>query len=150
MTAFGAIQDRINAQGFKLTITNTDSSEYLFLQDCRATHGHTEFKEATSSGGNVYYSGTPTNRISGTVLITKDAMVNATDATDIKTILFTRTQGEVPIIDATLTLTAPSVEATTFTYTSQLKCETFDIQKPTEGGVKAAVSFVVIGDPVAS
>lgn len=147
MTDFGALASRVNAQAYKITITNSTSGEYLFLQDARMILAHTEFKEPTTSGGNIYYSGTPTNRLIGTVLFTKDMFIQANIG--FNTTLFTRTNGEVPVISSTIVLTSEGGVAATFTYTAKLKVESVDVTKAAEGGVKLAISYILTDDPAA-
>ena len=145
MTDFGSMAARVNSQGYKVTITNSTSGEYLYLQDARMIISHTEQKEPTSSGGNVYYSGTPTNRLIGTVLFTRDMFSQANIGFNT---LLTRSNGEVPLFTAVITLTDAGGTSTTFTYTTEAKVESVDVLKAAEGGVKLAVSYVLIDDPV--
>jgi len=145
MTNFGAIADRVNSQAYKVTITNSTSGEYLFLQDVRMILAHTEFKEPTTSGGNIYYSGTPTNRLIGTVLYSKDMFIQANIG--FNATLLTRANGEVPLITASIILTSAGGTASTFTYTAKLKVESVDVTKAAEGGVKIAVSYILTDDP---
>jgi len=145
MTNFGSLAARVNSQAYKVTITNSTTGEYLFLQDARMVLSHTELKEPTTSGGNVYYSGTPSNRLIGTVLYTKDTFTQANIG--FNTTLLTRTNGEVPLITMLIVLTDAGGTATTFTYTTLAKVESVDTLKAAEGGVKLAVSYVLINDP---
>jgi len=145
MTNFGTLATRVNSQGYKVSVTNSTTGEYLFLQDCRMVLAHTELKEPTTSGGNVYYSGTPSNRLIGTVLYTKDAFTQSNIG--FNTTLLTRSNGEVPLITMVITLTAADSSATTFTYTTLAKVESVDVLKAAEGGTKLAVSYILINDP---
>lgn len=145
MTNFGTLAARVNSQAYKVTITNTATGEYIFLQDCRMVLAHTELKEPTTSGGNVYYSGTPSNRLIGTILYTEDTFTQA--QIGFNTTLLTRTNGEVPLITMIITLTSADSSITTFTYTSLAKVESVDVLKAAEGGTKLAVSYILISDP---
>ena len=145
MTNFGTMAARVNSQAYKVSITNSTTGEYLFLQDARMILGHTELKEPTTSGGNVYYSGTSSNRLIGTILYTKDVFTQSNIG--FNATLLTRANGEVPVISATITLTDAGNTTTTFTYTSMLKVESVDTLKAAEGGVKLAVSYILINDP---
>jgi len=145
MTNFGSLAARVNSQAYKVSITNSTTGEYLFLQDARMVLSHTELKEPTTSGGNVYYSGTPTNRLIGTVLYTKDTFTQANIG--FSTTLLTRTNGEVPLITMVITLTDAGGTATTFTFTTLAKVESVDVLKAAEGGTKLAVSYILINDP---
>lgn len=145
MTDFGTEAAKVNSQAYTVTITNSSSGEYIFLQDARMVFSHTELKEPTTSGGNLYFSGTPTNRLIGTVIYTKDVFTQANIG--FNTILFTRSQGETPTFSATITLTSRAGTATTFTFTTLLKLESADVLKAAEGGTKIAVSFIIIDDP---
>ena len=145
MTNFGTLATRVNSQGYKVSVTNSTTGEYLFLQDCRMVLAHTELKEPTTSGGNVYYSGTPSNRLIGTVLYTKDTFTQSNIG--FNTTLLTRTNGEVPLITMVITLTSADSSVTTFTYTTLAKVESVDVLKAAEGGTKLAVSYILINDP---
>lgn len=145
MTNFGTIAAKVNSQAYKITITNSSTGEYLFLQDARMVFSHTELKEPTTSGGNLYFSGTPTNRLIGTIIFTKDVFAQANIG--FESLLFSRTNGETPTFSATIVLTSRGGTATTFTFTSLLKVESVDVLKAAEGGTKIAVSFVIIDDP---
>jgi len=145
MTDFGTIAAKVNSQAYTVTITNSSSGEYLFLQDARMVFSHTELKEPTTSGGNLYFSGTPTNRLIGTIIYTKDLFTQANIG--FNTILFTRTNGETPTFAASIVLTSRGGTSTTFTFTALLKIESADVLKAAEGGTKVAVSFIIIDDP---
>ncbi len=145
MTAFGSLAARVNSQAYKVSITNSTTGEYLFLQDCRMVLAHTELKEPTTSGGNVYYSGTPSNRLIGTVLYSKDTFTQANIGFD--ALLLTRTNGEVPLFTGVITLTSAGGTATTFTYTALIKMESVDVLKAAEGATKLAISMVLTEDP---
>ncbi len=145
MTDFGTLAARVNSQAYTVSITNTTTGEYLFLQDARMVLAHTELKEPTTSGGNIYYSGTDSNRLIGTILYTKDVFIQANIG--FTTTLLTRTNGEVPLITMTIVLTDAGGTATTFTYTALAKVESVDILKAAEGATKVAVSYILIADP---
>src|SRR3990170_1482393 len=145
MTNFGTMAARVNSQAYKVSITNSTTGEYLFLQDARMILGHTELKEPTTSGGNIYYSGTPTNRLIGTVLYTKDTFTQSNIG--FNATLLTRANGEVPLITMVITLTDAGGTATTFTFTALAKVESVDVLKGAEGGTKLAVSYILINDP---
>jgi len=106
---------------------------------------HTELKEPTTSGGNVYYSGTDSNRLIGTILYTKDAFIQANIG--FNTTLLTRANGEVPLFTMVIFLTSAGGTTTTFTYSSLAKVESVDILKAAEGATKIAVSYILINDP---
>ncbi len=145
MTNFGTEAAKVNSQAYTVEITNSTTGEYLFLQDARMVFSHTELKEPTTSGGNLYFSGTPTNRLIGTILYTKDTFTQTNIG--FNTILFTRTNGETPTFSASIKLTSKGNTTTTFTFTALLKIESADVLKAAEGGTKIAVSFIIIDDP---
>lgn len=145
MTDFGSLAARVNSQAYTVSITNSTTGEYLFLQDARVVLAHTELKEPTTSGGNVYYSGTDSNRLIGTILYTKDAFIQANIG--FNTTLLTRSNGEVPLITLQIFLTSAGNTTTTFTFTTLAKVESVDVLKAAEGATKIAVSYVLIADP---
>jgi len=145
MTDFGTEAAKVNSQAYTVSITNSATGEYLFLQDCRMVIAHTEFKEPTTSGGNIYYSGTPTNRLIGTVLFTKDTWSQSNIGFSA---LFARTNGEAVLFTGVVTLTPKTGSATVFTFTNKMKCESVDVTKAAEGATKLAVSFILTDDPV--
>jgi len=145
MTDFGTLAARVNSQAYTVSITNSTTGEYLFLQDARMVLAHTELKEPTTSGGNVYYSGTDSNRLIGTILYTKDAFIQANIG--FNTTLLTRANGEVPLFTMVIFLTSAGGTTTTFTYSSLAKVESVDILKAAEGATKIAVSYILINDP---
>lgn len=146
MTNFGSIAAKVNSQAYKISITNGGTSgKYSFLQDARLILGHAELKEPTTEGGNLYFSGTPTNRLVGTIVFSKDLFSQANIGWD--KILFSRTNGEVPEFTMVVTLTSKNGTLTTFTFSLGAKCESVDVSKAAEGATKCSVSFILINDP---
>ena len=72
MTDIGSLDQRINSQGYEVHINSGASEEYVFMQNASMSISHSEFREPTTSGINVYYSGLPDNVLSGTLLFTTD------------------------------------------------------------------------------
>ena len=145
MASFGSTAAKVNSQAYKVEITNGSTGEYLFLQDARLILGHAELKEPTTSGGNLYFSGTPTNRLVGTIVFTKDLFSQSNIGWN--NILFGRTNGEVPEFTMVIKLTSKGGTLTTFTFTTGAKCESVDVSKAAEGATKCSVSFILISDP---
>ena len=145
MSNFGSLAAKVNSQAYKVEITNSATGEYLFLQDCRLILGHAELKEPTTAGGNLYFSGTPTNRLVGTIVFSKDLFSQSNIGWN--TLLFSRTNGEVPEFTMVVKLTSKTGTLTNFTFSVSTKCESVDVSKAAEGGTKCSVSFILINDP---
>lgn len=147
MTDIGVVAKRINSTKGTLTITNTTTTEYLFLQDVRIPLVHVEYREPTTSAGPIYFSGQPNNRLSGTCIMSTDAWALANTGI---TALTTRTNGEVPIVTLVYKTTGADGSTLTFTWTNGAKCEGTTPMKSPEGGHKFEISFILIGDAVVS
>ena len=141
MTNVGLIAQRINSQKYEVLLGGTDS--LVLLQNASLNMSHSEFREPTTSGSNVYYSGLPDNVLSGTILYTTDLFDNAVNS-DLKA-LFDQTNGEYAEKTIKITLTDFSGSSHTYTFTGKLT--TCVVYKGAEGAVKADITFVLLGNP---
>ncbi len=151
MTDIGSLDKRVNSQGYQVYI-NTVDDEYVFMQNASMSISHSEFREPTTSGINVYYSGLPDNVLSGTLLFTTD--FGATQSTPTGAALeelLAAGGAEYPIKPLTVKLidNQGSAITTTFAFT-QAKLASCTIYKGQEGAVKADVTFVLFGNPTIS
>lgn len=145
MTNLGTDGQEINAKLFQIFIGST-SNEWRLLQNARVLISHPIFKEPTTSGGVVTYTGAPEHSISGSLLFTRDEWDNAT-TNDFKSLL-TTANGEVPKNSWLVKFTDVSGVATntTLTFTNS-KLSVIDISKSTEGGVKVDITVVCPDEP---
>jgi hypothetical protein len=150
MTDIGSLDQRINSQGYEVHINSGASEEYVFMQNASMSISHSEFREPTTSGINVYYSGLPDNVISGTLLFTTD-FGNSSNSAALEDLLAATNGGEYPIkpIYVKLIDNQGTSKTTTFYY-SQAKLTSCTIYKGQEGAVKADVTFVLFGNPAIS
>ena len=147
MASIGSLDKRVNSQGYRVYINTSDQDEYIFMQNASMSVSHSEFREPTTSGINVYYSGLPANVLSGTLLFTTD-FGNANSGAALEDLLAATAGGEYPIKPIVIKLTdnQSSAATTIFTY-SQAKLTSCTIYKGQEGAVKADVTFVLFGNP---
>lgn len=147
MADIGDIAQAVNAKLMQLFIGST-SNQWKLLQNARVLISHPIFKEPTTSGGVVTYTGAPDQTISGSLLFTNDSWNAATNG--FKTLL-TVTNGEVPKNSWLIKFTDVSGSSTlgTFTFTNA-KLSVIDISKSTEGGVKVDVTIVCPDEPTTS
>ena len=152
MSDIGALAKRINSQGFRIYI-NTIDDEYVFMQNASMSLNHSEFREPTTSGINVYYSGLPDNVLSGTLLFTTDFGAEQATPTgaSLEELLSSTAGGEYPIKPLTIKLTDNQTTpvVTTFAF-AQAKLASCVIYKGSEGAVKSDVTFVLFGNPTIS
>jgi hypothetical protein len=152
MTDIGSLDKRVNSQGYQVYI-NTVDDEYIFMQNASMSISHSEFREPTTSGINVYYSGLPDNVLSGTLLFTTDFGATQSPATEasLNELLAATVGGEYPIKPITIKLidNQGTSKTTTFAF-AQAKLTSGTIYKGQEGAVKADVTFVLFGNPTIS
>ncbi len=151
MVDIGTDGQEINAKKFQIFI-GTTSNEWKFLQNARVLISHPIFKEPTTSGGNILFTGASDHSISGSLLFSRDEWSTA-DAGGVTGIagfkaLLTTTNGEVPKKTWLVKFTDVSGTATntTFTFTN-CKLSVIDISKSTEGGVKVDITVVCPDEP---
>ena len=104
MADIGTVAQKVNAKKFQVYIGST-SNEWKLLQNARVLISHPVFREPTTSGGVVTYTGAPDHSISGSLIFTRDAWDNGT-ANDFKSLLTVDSStGEVPENDWLIKLT---------------------------------------------
>lgn len=145
MADLGTLAQRVNSQGYKIFINSTDG--YALLQNASLSLSHSEYREPTTSGGNVYYSGAPDNVLSGTLLYTTDLANNTATPENTIEDWFTKTNNEYATKTLIVKLTDFESTVTTYTFTNGAKMTSCVIYKGSEGAVKADVSFVLMVDP---
>ncbi len=145
MVDIGTDGQEINAKQFQIFIGST-SNQWRLLQNARVLISHPIFREPTTGGGVVTYTGAPDHNISGSMLFARDEWDNAT-TNDFKSLL-TVTNGEVPKNSWLVKFTDVSGTATntTFTFTN-CKLSVIDISKSTEGAVKVDITVVCPDEP---
>ena len=146
----------VNSKKFQVFIGSTGSSgsEWKLIQNARVTVSHPIFREPTTSGGVVTFTGAPDNSISGTLLFTYDEWITAngsgtTTTSGLKALLTVDTaSGEVPFKTWVIKFTSldASSSATTLTF-ANCKLTVADISKSVEGAVKVDISVVCPSDP---
>jgi hypothetical protein len=146
----------VNSKKFQVFIGSTGSSgsEWKLIQNARVTVSHPIFREPTTSGGVVTFTGAPDNSISGTLLFTYDEWTTAnssgaTNTSGLKALLTVDTaSGEVPFKTWVIKFTSldASSSATTLTF-ANCKLTVADISKSVEGAVKVDISVVCPSDP---
>ena len=97
MADIGSLDKRVNSQGYRVYINTSSDDEYIFMQNASMSVSHSEFREPTTSGINVYYSGLPDNVLSGTLLFTTDFGNTNTNDTALEDLLAATNGGEYPI-----------------------------------------------------
>lgn len=148
MADLGTVGQEVNAKKLQVFIGST-SNEWKLMQNARILISHPIFREPTTSGGIVTYTGAPDNSISGTLLFTRDEWDNST-TNDLKSLL-TVTNGEVPSNTWLVKMTDVSGTATntTFTFTN-CKLSVADISKSVEGAVKVDITVVCPDEPTSA
>ena len=142
----------VNSKKFQVFIGST-SNEWKLIQNSRVTVSHPIFREPTTSGGVVTFTGAPDNSISGTLLFTYDEWTTAntsgvTNVSGLKALLTPDASGEV--LPKTWLIKFTSLDAaasnTTLTF-ANCKLTVADISKSVEGAVKVDISVVCPDDP---
>jgi hypothetical protein len=142
----------VNSKKFQVFIGST-SNEWKLVQNARVTVSHPIFREPTTSGGVITFTGAPDNSISGTLLFTYDEWTTAntsgvTNVAGLKALLTPDAVGEV--IPKTWLIKFTSLDAsasnTTLTF-ANCKLSVADISKSVEGAVKVDISVVCPSDP---
>ena len=54
MADIGSLDKRVNSQGYRVYINTSSDDEYIFMQNASMSVSHSEFREPTTSGINVY------------------------------------------------------------------------------------------------
>lgn len=135
---------KVNSTGFRVYITSVIAgNQYDELQNARLLISHSEFREPTTSGGIVFYSGAPENLLSGSLLYTAEQWDRASTGW---AALLTRTNGEVPLKTFIVQIVGEDGTTDTLTFTNS-KVSVVDFSKPVEGGAKIDISIVLPTDP---
>jgi len=148
MVDLGLAAQRVNSKLMQVFI-GTQSNEWLLIQNARLLISHPIFREPTTSGGVVTYTGAPDHSVSGTLLFTRDEWDNAS-ANDLKSLLAIA-NGEVAANSWIVKLTdiAGTSTGNTLTFTNG-KLSVADINKGPEGGVKVDITVVLPDEPTSA
>ena len=142
----------VNSKKFQVFIGST-SNEWKLIQNARVTVSHPIFREPTTSGGVVTFTGAPDNSISGTLLFTIDEWTTAntsgvTNVSGLKALLTPDASGEVLPKTWLIKFTSMDASASNTTLTfANCKLTVADISKSVEGAVKVDISVVCPSDP---
>ena len=142
----------VNSKKFQVFIGST-SNEWKLVQNARVTVSHPIFREPTTSGGVVTFTGAPDNSISGTLLFTIDEWTTAntsgvTNVSGLKALLTPDASGEVLPKTWLIKFTSMDASASNTTLTfANCKLTVADISKSVEGAVKVDISVVCPSDP---
>jgi len=150
MVDLGLDGDEINAKLYQVYI-GTTSNEWRLLQNARTLISHPIFREPTTSGGVMTFTGAPDHSIAGTLIFTRDEWDNAT-TNDFKSLLsIGATTGEVPVNSWIVKFTdvGGTSTNTTLTFTGG-KLSVIDISKSVEGGVKVDITVVLPDEPTSA
>jgi len=145
MAALGTDGEVVNSKQFQVFIGST-SNEWRLLQNARVLISHPIFREPTTSGGVVTFTGAPDHNISGSLIFTRDSWDNGS-TNDFKSLL-TTANGEVPANSWLVKFTDinGSFDQNTLTFTNA-KLSVVDISKSVEGGVKVDITVVCPVEP---
>ena len=139
--AIGTAATRINSKLMQIWVGSA-SNTWTLLQNARVSISHPVFREPTTSGGVVTYTGAADHSISGSLLFSTDSWTGTYgfDA------LSTTTTSEVPAKTWAVKFTDAATTATTLSFPN-CKLTSLDISKSTEGGVKVDISLVCPEEP---
>ena len=145
MADLGTDGEVINSKQFQVFI-GTESNEWRLLQNARVLVSHPVFRETTTSGGVVTFTGAPDHNISGSLIFTRDSWDDGT-ANDFRSLL-TITNGEVSSASWIVKFTDVSGSSTNSTLTfPNAKLSVVDISKSVEGGTKVDITVVCPDEP---
>ena len=146
----------VNAKKMQIFIGSSGGvtgSEWKLIQNARVLVSKPIFREPTTGGGVVTFTGAPDNSISGTLLFTYDEWTTANtsgalETSGLKALLTADATGEV--LSKTWVIKFTSMDsassATTLTF-ANCKLTVADISKSAEGAVKVDISVVCPSDP---
>jgi hypothetical protein len=154
MADLGVVTEAVNAKQMQLYIGSAGSNnEWKLVQNARVMISHPIFREPTTGGGVVTYTGAPDHSISGSLLFTRDEWNTAnagaavTDKSGLAGLL-TIANGEVPLKSWVIKFTDTTGTSTSATLTfTNCKLSVVDISKSAEGGVKADITIVCPDEP---
>ena len=143
----------VNSKKFQVFIGSV-SNEWKLVQNARVTVSHPIFREPTTSGGVITFTGAPDNSISGTLLFTYDewTLANSSGVTNVSGLkaLLTVDAASGEVLPKTWIIKFTSLDAsssaTTLTF-ANCKLTVADISKSVEGAVKVDISVVCPSDP---
>ena len=143
----------INAKKFNIYIGSA-SNEWKLVQNARVLVSHPIFREPTTSGGVITYTGAADHTISGTLLFTTDEwttanVAGATNVAGLAALLSPdSTSGEVLSKTWLVKFTDMNSSSTTTTLTfANCKLSVADISKSVEGAVKVDITIVCPDEP---
>tara|TARA_Y100001951_G_scaffold83771_1_gene72863 strand:- start:228 stop:689 length:462 start_codon:yes stop_codon:yes gene_type:complete len=143
----------INAKKFNIYIGSA-SNEWKLVQNARVLVSHPVFREPTTSGGVITYTGAADHTISGTLLFTTDEWTtgNSAGATGVAGLAALlspdATSGEVLSKTWLVKFTDMNSSSTTTTLTfANCKLSVADISKSVEGAVKVDITIVCPDEP---
>mgnify|MGYP001807868116 CR=1 FL=1 len=147
MADLGVVTQAVNAKQMQLYIgAASANNEWKLVQNARVMISHPIFREPTTGGGVVTYTGAPDHSISGSLLFTRDEWNDGT-TNDISS-LITIANGEVPLKSWVIKFTDTTGTSTNATLTfTNCKLSVVDISKSAEGGVKADITIVCPDEP---
>lgn len=147
MADLGVAAQKVNAKKFQVYI-GSSSNEWKMLQNARVLISHPIFREPTTNGGVVTYTGAPDHNISGTLVFTRDQWDDGS-SNDFKSLLTVdASSGEVPENDWLIKFTdTQSVPVSTTLTFSGCKLSVIDISKSVEGGTKVDITVVCPQEP---
>jgi|TARA_R110000744_G_scaffold277074_2_gene389541 hypothetical protein len=139
--AIGTAATKINSKEMQIWV-HASANTWTLLQNARVSISHPVFREPTTSGGVVTYTGAADHSISGSLLFSTDSWTGTYgfDA------LSTTTTSEVPARTWAVKFTDAATTATTLSFPN-CKLTSLDISKSTEGGVKVDISLVCPEEP---
>ena len=139
--AIGTAATKINSKEMQIWV-HASANTWTLLQNARVSISHPVFREPTTSGGVVTYTGAADHSISGSLLFSTDSWTGTYgfDA------LSTTTTSEVPAKTWAVKFTDAATTATTLSFPN-CKLTSLDISKSTEGGVKVDISLVCPEEP---
>jgi len=147
MVDMGLTAQAINAKKMQLFIGTGDDDEWLLLQNARVMLSHPIFREPTTGGTVVTYTGAPDNTISGTLLFTRDEWNDANNGF-INILAPAAASGEVESNYWNVKFVDVSGNTAYVRLTfSNCKLSVVDISKSVEGAVKADITVVCPGEP---
>ena len=154
MADLGVVTQAVNAKQMQLYIgAASANNEWKLVQNARVMISHPIFREPTTGGGVVTYTGAPDHSISGSLLFTRDEWNTAnagaavTDKSGFAGLL-TIANGEVLLKSWVIKFTHTTGTSTNATLTfTNCKLSVVDISKSAEGGVKADITIVCPDEP---
>tara|TARA_R110002020_G_scaffold217179_1_gene425028 strand:+ start:376 stop:825 length:450 start_codon:yes stop_codon:yes gene_type:complete len=148
MVDLGLTTKAINAKKFQVFIGSSAGNEWKLVQNATVMLSHPVFREPTTGGTVVTYTGAPDHSISGTMLFTTDEWGTATYGLSALLAVATSgsNQGEVPKNEWAVKFVDIASATTTITF-NNAKLSSVNISKSAEGAVKADITVVCPDEP---